>query len=1847
MDTTLANNLAIDADLSSDADLLPSLEDSLSLARVQLQKFANDAQFQQQLTTAFGDRANLNSLQSDLKSGDFRILSGLEILPGTNLGSAKGAYGTTTDRIYLSQEFLRANQHNPQALASVILEEVGHRIDVMFNTTDSPGDEGKIFSRIVQDIPTTDVQLQQLKTDDDHSTLTLQDGSQIGVEQAGSYLGSNLKDLKLGLDQALDTLQKAVNGQALGNSLPLLGDKLKDNPAAQFITKLKTEIDNQFAKLPNLDNPTADDIKQVLQAAASKLGILKEVKDLQELESADRVEYMLKVSDIIADKTSLQSDLGLENLGLKVSGDVDTKLGYDFTLGFGVDKTKGFFLDTSTAPLDLKLAVATPALTGKAALGFLNFSATDAGTSFSGDFKIKLKNPNPNNLLFLSDLNAIGTRYGDLVEAKLTGDADIELKLLADTGKGLPSVSTDLAVQWAFNASLGGGNKATFGGTPSVSFNRVTVDAGSFISDLIDPILKDVKTITDPLQPMVDVLFDPLPVINASLFDVASTLSPSTTEVESSKKFVRQLKELADLAKTIPQNPGELKIELGSFTIGGDIRSTKASDSTATANPNPVALKAQALAAADEAPSAAQDFLDKLKQKKTDPDGSGLDLAFPLLTDGGKTAVDLLLGKDNISLFSFTPPLLKFSDDIPLPKIPIGPVVLKFAIKYGASAGITIGYDNLGLKEFQASGDAEKLLDGFYASKPTTSTGKILGDNLTLFAQLDASAGISLGIVDLTVGGGIRGEVSFGLIDKVRPAAFIANPLCAFNTHGKLSAIIFGEVSIDFGFYDFTQRLELADITIAEFDKGCDPSTPHYNIEPEADPDLEAELAGQGIIDRVGTNGDDRIVVTHRSDGSVKNSENLRVTGLDPAPGKDYDNVKLIVIKGRDGNDIIDLSDVRTVSGQISGGNGNDTMIGGAGNDFFMGGAGNNSLDGRGGKNTVDYSGAAAAVNVNLATGTANNGYGGTDAILNVQNAVGSRYDDTLIASDANAVLQGGAGDDRLLGGKGDDVLMGGSGKNYLDGGGGTNTVSYLYATGSIAVNLSSLNVGNNSPVIAPTDASVVYLDANTAQGGYGVIDDTIKKVQNLQGSAYDDILVAGDAGQENVVNVKNNVLIDNGSYHYEGPSDITYRYTGSYIDGYYGNDLIYAGAGSDVLDGSQGVNYLSYSLSTAAVKVDLTPGTIQSGGYAEGDKIVAAKDEYNDNKGKFIIKDNKYVNFSSFQNLEGSNFDDTLRGDDGDNIIRGGGGKDTIYANGGNDTLIGGAGADFLSGDAFVGTLRSETSSASIAGGDQGGGNTASYADSPGGVTVNLATHLGQRNDAQGDQLYGIQNLIGSDHADVLIGGSDYAHDFNPGLSKGGTDVVQGGTFGTNSLTVDYSLSDYGQGVKGGFTSARAGGLSRFSNQGNTLLDAVNFTNIDRLFLTGTIQDDVITGGANAKGDVVFASAGNDSVTGGGGSDYLDGGDGIDTLSEYIGLTNQSIKLKGVDPADPNAQQFNGTNFSDSSIALKNFEVFKDITTGSGADDSIIQLGRIDNNFIKTGTGKNYIDAGLGFDTVDGGRGGANNLRTLHIDYSQGDTGGGMQFYSSSGRSSGSGSRYISLDDEDGRAPLLDRINFKNFDNYEVTGTSKKDFIFGGDGNDTLSGGSSGYDYLDGDRGNDILRASAGGSTLTGTNNDDRGFDTITPPPPGGFFSNTVHTYDLASDQDTLYGGAGADTFVLGDAVTNTRSINFNSPGGIYYAHSTYDGSKNSDTDFASIINFDPTKGDAIQLRNLEGYNAKYTVSSIGGGISFLSLGYTDRNGKAQSDYLATIGGNFVTLDLKSSAFKYVGDPYVPPIIN
>jgi len=102
---------------------------------------------------------------------------------------------------------------------------------------------------------------------------------------------------------------------------------------------------------------------------------------------------------------------------------------------------------------------------------------------------------------------------------------------------------------------------------------------------------------------------------------------------------------------------------------------------------------------------------------------------------------------------------------------------------------------------------------------------------------------------------------------------------------------------------------------------------------------------------------------------------------------------------------------------------------------------------------------------------------------------VGTDDDDLLIALGAKTTLIGGLGNDILLGGLNNDILIGGKGADFLSGGLGTDTVDYSGSDAGVTVNLTT---GKGS--------------GGDAEG------DTIVLVENVIGSAFDDVLT-GDKG--------------------------------------------------------------------------------------------------------------------------------------------------------------------------------------------------------------------------------------------------------------------------------------------------------------------------------------------------------------------------------------------------------------------------------------------------------------------------------------------------------------------------------------------------------------------------------------------------------------------------------------------------------------------------------------------------------------------------------------------------------------
>jgi serralysin len=164
---------------------------ALSLVRGQLALFAKSPTFLQKMQTAFGgswSATTATTLVTDLANGK---LPTIEVV--ADLGGAMGGYAAVSNTIYLSADFLKANQKNPQAIAKVLLEEIGHSIDARLNPADSAGDEGEIFSALVNNRPLSVKELAALKSQNDHKVVTL-NGKSVAIEQA-SYGSINVDGL--------------------------------------------------------------------------------------------------------------------------------------------------------------------------------------------------------------------------------------------------------------------------------------------------------------------------------------------------------------------------------------------------------------------------------------------------------------------------------------------------------------------------------------------------------------------------------------------------------------------------------------------------------------------------------------------------------------------------------------------------------------------------------------------------------------------------------------------------------------------------------------------------------------------------------------------------------------------------------------------------------------------------------------------------------------------------------------------------------------------------------------------------------------------------------------------------------------------------------------------------------------------------------------------------------------------------------------------------------------------------------------------------------------------------------------------------------------------------------------------------------------------------------------------------------------------------------------------------------------------------------------------------------------------------------------------------------------------
>lgn len=244
--------------------------------------------------------------------------------------------------------------------------------------------------------------------------------------------------------------------------------------------------------------------------------------------------------------------------------------------------------------------------------------------------------------------------------------------------------------------------------------------------------------------------------------------------------------------------------------------------------------------------------------------------------------------------------------------------------------------------------------------------------------------------------------------------------------------------------------------------------------------------------------------------GGVANGQNSSVTNI---------------VNGGDGEDALNggytLGLSSTVNNTLAGGVGNDTIIGGSswggsstavntitggeGNDLIFPGGDQgttNIIDGGNGTDTLDYSyfgSPGVTVDLSFVGPQKVAALQSSDTISNVENLVGTDYNDQLSGTSGDNVISGGAGNDTINGGAGNDTLSGGTGDDTVNGGTGDDTLS-----GGIGNDIIS-GGGGKDTITGEAGNDIIILsgaaDATTVNGGEG--ENTIRFMESTFGNIF------------------------------------------------------------------------------------------------------------------------------------------------------------------------------------------------------------------------------------------------------------------------------------------------------------------------------------------------------------------------------------------------------------------------------------------------------------------------------------------------------------------------------------------------------------------------------------------------------------------------------------------------------------------------------------------------------------------------------------------------------------------------
>ena len=427
-------------------------------------------------------------------------------------------------------------------------------------------------------------------------------------------------------------------------------------------------------------------------------------------------------------------------------------------------------------------------------------------------------------------LSEIGnSSLGDLFDISLAANANLGLSAVTsiEGDTAFPSIAFDLAGEFPILSYEDG--EVTGPQKPTIAFNDVELDLGSFLTDFAKPVIGTVNEIIDPFRPIVEFLNKDTKLLSEigidSLFDKNDDgkvnvleLAIKIAELAGKKpnaKYIKffdsvvEISELVENLNALAEGGDNIIIDLGSYELGSSFDPSD-SDADATTAETDTTESAPSLdRQLNSSPTTGAKTTQKNITKNLTASGGSFEI--PLLTNPS-TAIDLLLGKD-VPLFTYDMPALEVGFEIEK-TFPIwGPIGGLVEGNFNVAVDLAFGFDTYGFRQWQEVTDFEPLesyrvLDGFYVSDRENADGTGADvDELTASATIAAGAGIDVKVVSGFVKGGLEGIIGIDLVDggevngsddgRLRASEVIdriATPWELFQLSGQVNAFLAAEV---------------------------------------------------------------------------------------------------------------------------------------------------------------------------------------------------------------------------------------------------------------------------------------------------------------------------------------------------------------------------------------------------------------------------------------------------------------------------------------------------------------------------------------------------------------------------------------------------------------------------------------------------------------------------------------------------------------------------------------------------------------------------------------------------------------------------------------------------------------------------------------------------------------------------------------------------------------------------------------------------------------------------------------------------------------------------------------------